>query len=103
MSTLKPYPSDVNDAEWALVAPYLCLIREDAPQRAPPPREVFNGLRYVVRTGSPWRYMPRGCYTLSDEGTFRMAPRPPIWAESMHRLGMKPRRQRTIGQNSSES
>jgi len=28
------YPSDVNDEEWAFVAPYLALCREDAPQRA---------------------------------------------------------------------
>ena len=32
--------------------------REDAPQRTHELREVFNGLRWVVRTGSPWRYMP---------------------------------------------
>lgn len=29
----KPYPSDVSDEEWAFVAPYLALVREDAPQR----------------------------------------------------------------------
>jgi len=29
----KPYPSDVIDEEWALVAPYLTLMTEDAPQR----------------------------------------------------------------------
>ena len=27
-STRKPYPSDVSDEEWALVAPYLTLLRE---------------------------------------------------------------------------
>ena len=31
---------------------------EDAPQREHDLREVLNGLRWVVRTGSPWRYMP---------------------------------------------
>ena len=54
----KAYPSDVSDEEWALVAPYLTLLREDAPQRDYPLREVFNGLRYVVKTGAPWRWMP---------------------------------------------
>jgi transposase len=52
------YPSDVSDEEWAFVAPYLTLMREDAPQRAHSLREVFNGLRYIVRTGVQWRYMP---------------------------------------------
>jgi transposase len=58
MPNRKPYPSDVSDEEWTFVAPYLALVREDAPQRAHELREVFNGLRWVVRTGSAWRYMP---------------------------------------------
>lgn len=58
MSTRKPYPSDVSDDEWAFVAPYLTLMTQDAPQRDYPLREVFNALRWLVRTGSPWRYLP---------------------------------------------
>ena len=54
----KAYPTDVSDEEWALVAPYLTLMTEDAPQREHPLREVFNGLRYLVRGGTPWRMMP---------------------------------------------
>jgi transposase len=52
------YPSDVSDDEWAFVAPYLTLMTEDAPQREHSLREVFNGLRYIVRTGMQWRMMP---------------------------------------------
>jgi transposase len=58
MATRKAYPSDVSDEEWEFVAPYLALVREDAPQRDHDLREVLNGLKWVVRTGSPWRYMP---------------------------------------------
>jgi transposase len=54
----KPYPTDVSDAEWALVAPYLTLMTEDAPRREHPLREVFNGLQWIVRAGSSWRMMP---------------------------------------------
>ena len=54
----KAYPSDVSDDEWAFVAPYLTLMREDAPQREHSLREVFNGMRYIVRTGAQWRWMP---------------------------------------------
>jgi transposase len=54
----KAYPSDVSDEEWAFVAPYLTLMSEDAPQREYPLREVFNGLRYLIRGGTPWRMMP---------------------------------------------
>src|SRR5947199_6346935 len=53
-----PYPSDVSDEEWALVAPYLTLMTEDAPQREHSLREVFNGLRWIVRTGAQWRLLP---------------------------------------------
>lgn len=52
------YPSDVSDDEWAFVAPYLTLMTEDAPQREHSLREVFNALRWVVRTGASWRMMP---------------------------------------------
>jgi transposase len=54
----KPYPSDVTDEEWAFVAPYLTLMTPDAPQRRHDPREVFNALRWMVRAGSPWRFLP---------------------------------------------
>jgi transposase len=54
----KPYPSDVTDEEWDFVAPYLTLMSEQAPQREHDLREVFNAMRWIVRTGSPWRYMP---------------------------------------------
>jgi transposase len=54
----KPYPSDVSDEEWAFVAPYLTLMDEDAPQRTYPLREVFNAVRWLVRTGAHWRMMP---------------------------------------------
>lgn len=56
--TRQGYPSDVSDEEWAFVAPYLTLIPSDSPQRRYPLREVFNALRYLVRTGVPWRYLP---------------------------------------------
>ena len=58
MESRKPYPSDVSDEEWAFVAPYLALVREDAPQRTHDLREVFNGLRWIVRSGAPWRMLP---------------------------------------------
>jgi transposase len=54
----KAYPSDVNDDEWAFVAPYLTLMTADAPQWTHSLREVFNGLRWLVRAGAPWRMMP---------------------------------------------
>jgi transposase len=54
----QPYPSDVTDAEWAFVAPYLTLMTENAPQRHHDLREIFNALRWLVRAGAAWRMLP---------------------------------------------
>lgn len=54
----RPYPTDVSDEEWALVAPYLTLMDEEAPQREHSLRDVFNALRWIVRAGAPWRLLP---------------------------------------------
>jgi transposase len=52
------YPSDVCDEEWAFALAYLTLMDPEAPQRRYPLRELFNGLRWMVRAGAPWRMMP---------------------------------------------
>src|SRR3954470_13196106 len=54
----KSYLSDVSDEEWGFCVGYLTLMRESAPQRDYPLRELFNGLRWFVRAGCPWRMMP---------------------------------------------
>jgi len=59
MITHQPYPSDVSDPEWEFVLPYLCLLPEDAGQRQHGLRDVFDGLRWLVRTGARWRYLPK--------------------------------------------
>src|SRR5215813_3639813 len=53
-----PYPSDVSDEEWSFVAPYLTLCRADSKQRQHNLREVFNAVRWLVRSGAHWRMMP---------------------------------------------
>ncbi len=58
MPNRKPYLTDVSDEEWAFVAPYLALVREDAAQRVHNLREVFDALRWIVRAGAPWRMLP---------------------------------------------
>jgi transposase len=57
-TTRRSYPSDVADAEWEFLLPYLTLMREDAPQREYALRDLFNAMRYVVKTGCQWRYLP---------------------------------------------
>ena len=52
------YPSDVSDEEWAFCAPYLTLMKADVPQRKHELRGLYNGLRWFVRAGCPWRMLP---------------------------------------------
>ena len=54
----RAYPSDVSDEEWQFVLPYLLLSREDSRSRQHSLRELFNGVRYVAKTGNQWRFMP---------------------------------------------
>jgi putative transposase len=54
------YPSDLTDAQWALLEP---LVRERDPVGPGRPatvdlREVVNALWYIKQTGCPWRYLP---------------------------------------------
>ena len=50
-TTRKSYPSDVSDAEWEFLVPFLTLMREDAPQREHSMRDVFDALRYSRQDG----------------------------------------------------
>jgi putative transposase len=58
----RPYPSDLTDAEFALIEPLLPACKSGQPQggrpQKYPQREILNGIRYVVRSGSAWRLMP---------------------------------------------
>jgi transposase len=58
MMTRKPYPSGGSDDEWGFVVPYLTLMNRKARQRQHDLREIFNGLRWPVRAGAPWRLLP---------------------------------------------
>lgn len=53
-----PYATDVTDDEWAFVAPYVTLMKANAPQRHHDPREVFNAVLWLVKAGAPWRLLP---------------------------------------------
>jgi transposase len=50
--------SDVNDEEWAFLAPHLALQSEGAWHRKYPLREIFNGLRYMATHKSGWSSLP---------------------------------------------
>lgn len=53
------YPSDVTDAEWAVLAPLLPPPKPRGRPRTVDLRRIVNGLFYVLRSGCAWRYLPR--------------------------------------------
>ncbi len=53
------YPSDLTEAEWALIAPVIPRARRGGGNRTVDLREVVNGLMYVLSTGCQWRAIPK--------------------------------------------
>ena len=53
------YPSDLTDAEWALIAPLIPPAKRGGRTRTVDVREVVNGILYVLSTGCQWRALPK--------------------------------------------
>lgn len=53
------YPSDLTDAEWALVAPMIRPAKRGGRPRTVDVREVLNAIFYVLSTGCQWPALPR--------------------------------------------
>jgi transposase len=54
----KRYPSDLTDEEWAQIAPLMPKARCRGRRRRVDVREIFNAIRYLVRSGCGWRMLP---------------------------------------------
>jgi transposase len=53
------YPSDLTEAEWALVAPFVPPARRGGRKREVNVREVINAIFYVLSTGCQWNALPK--------------------------------------------
>ena len=56
----KPYPSDLSDAEWEILAPYIPAPLPGGRPAQYERREIVNAMLYVLRTGCGWEYLPDG-------------------------------------------
>jgi len=54
----KPYPSDVNDAEWGIIEPLLPASKPIGRRRQVDLREIINGIFYILHEGCTWRALP---------------------------------------------
>ena len=53
------YPSDVTDRAWEIIAPFIPAAKPGGRCRTTAMRQVLDGIFYVARGGSAWRYLPR--------------------------------------------
>jgi len=53
------YPSDLTDAQWALVELSLSSVKPGGRHETHPRREVVNAILYLLRTGCAWRHLPK--------------------------------------------
>jgi putative transposase len=53
------YPTDLSDAEWALLEPHLPVPKRRGRPRVHSPREILNAVFYVLKSGCQWRMLPR--------------------------------------------
>jgi transposase len=53
------YPSDLTDAEWAVLEPLLPPAKPGGRPRRVDLRQILNGIFYLLRSGCAWRYLPR--------------------------------------------
>lgn len=53
------YPSDLTDAEWTRLAPLIPPAKPGGRPRTTDMRAAMNAILYLLRTGCPWRYLPR--------------------------------------------
>ena len=79
----KAYPSDLTDKEWEILKPLLPEPNEGG-NRKYELKEIVNGIYYILRTGSGWRYVPHDLpHWRAVYGYFRAWRKNGIW-QSAH-------------------
>jgi putative transposase len=58
MADRKAYSTDLTDAQWELIAPFMPAPKRRGRKREVDLREVVNAIRYISRTGCQWRNLP---------------------------------------------
>ena len=86
------YASDLDDAEWRLIAPAMPPRKPLGRRRRTDLREVVNAILYVLRCGCPWRMLPKGFPPWQTVYRYFAAWRDSgLWVSLNHRLAMASR------------
>jgi putative transposase len=58
LSPMKPYASDLSDAEWTILEPLIPPAKPGGRPRSVDIRQILNGIFYMLRSGCAWRLLP---------------------------------------------
>src|ERR1043166_9891286 len=75
------FPSDLTDREWERLEPLIPLAKPGGRPRATDMRAAMNAILYLLRTGCPWRYLPRHSFPPRSTvyNIFRKFQRDGVW------------------------
>jgi transposase len=84
------YPSDMTDDEWARLEPLIPPAKPGGRPRQTNMREALNAIFYLLRTGCPWRYLPRDGFPPRSTvyNIFRNFQKDGVWEAIWQRLHM---------------
>jgi putative transposase len=82
------YPSDMTDEEWAVISPLIPPAKPGGRPRKTDMRAAINAILYLLRTGCPWRFLPRDGFPPRSTvyNIFRNFQREGVWAALWARL-----------------
>ena len=58
LSPMKPYASDLSDAEWTILEPVIPKASPGGRPRSVDIRQILNGIFSMLRSGCAWRLLP---------------------------------------------
>ena len=87
------YPSGMTDAGWALLEPLIPAAKHGGRPRKTDMRAAINAILYLLRTGCPWRYLPRDGFPPRSTvyNIFRNFQKDGVWDAIWDKLRMEPR------------
>ena len=87
------YASDLREAEWRLVAPDMPARKPPGRRRSTDLREAVNAILYVLRSGCPWRMLPKEFPPWQTVYRYFSAWRDSgLWVSICHRLMLEVRK-----------
>ncbi|HEY7416652.1 MAG TPA: IS5 family transposase [Ktedonobacteraceae bacterium] len=96
------YPSDVTDAQWEYLEPLIPQPSTEGRQAKHERRVLVNAMLYVLRSGCPWRLVPKDFPAWQTVyWYFRRWQREGVWEKILHTLRQACREQ--IGRNAQPS